>query len=122
MLYLRSLTDYKLIPNDYVLIMLDGRSFSSTIKRYFKKPFDDTFINIMNETALYLCNNVQGCKFAYVQSDEISLMYGYCVKKMVRKTSKNYQKFHKNDIKIEKFLTFNKRHIKFLNFLIVNKL
>ena len=73
MLYLRSLTDYKLIPNDYVLIMLDGRSFSSTIKRYFKKPFDDTFINIMNETALYLCNNVQGCKFAYVQSDEISL-------------------------------------------------
>ena len=74
MLYLRSLTDYKLIPNDYVLIMLDGRSFSSTIKRYFKKPFDDTFINIMNETALYLCNNVQGCKFAYVQSDEISLI------------------------------------------------
>ena len=37
MLYRRSLTDYKLIPNDYVLIMLDGRSFSSTIKRYFKK-------------------------------------------------------------------------------------
>lgn len=28
----------------------------------------------MNETALYLCNNVQGCKFAYVQSDEISLI------------------------------------------------
>ena len=40
----------------------------------------------------------------------------YVMMKMVRKTSKNYQKFHKNDIKIEKFLTFDKRHIKFLNF------
>ncbi len=74
MLYLRSLTDYKLMPNSYVMIMLDGRSFSSTIKKYFKKPFDDTFISIMNETAIYLCEQIQGCKFAYVQSDEISLV------------------------------------------------
>lgn len=74
MLYLRSLTDYKLIPNSYVMVMLDGRSFSSTIKKYFKKPFDDTFIDIMNETARYLCERIQGCKFAYVQSDEISLV------------------------------------------------
>ena len=74
MLYLRSLTDYKLMPNSYVMVMLDGRSFSSTIKKYFKKPFDDTFISIMNETARYLCERIQGCKFAYVQSDEISLV------------------------------------------------
>jgi tRNA(His) 5'-end guanylyltransferase len=29
---------------------------------------------MMNETAKFLCNNVQGCKLAYVQSDEISLL------------------------------------------------
>jgi hypothetical protein len=29
---------------------------------------------MMNETAQYVCKNVQGCKFAYVQSDEISFV------------------------------------------------
>lgn len=73
MLYYRGLTDYKLIPNSYVLLMLDGRSFSKFCKQ-FKKPYDATFINMMNETAKYLCANIEGCKFAYVQSDEISLV------------------------------------------------
>ena len=74
MLYYRGLSDYRLIPNSYVLLMLDGRSFSSFVKNYFEKPFDDKFINMMNETAKYLCEKIQGCKFAYVQSDEISLV------------------------------------------------
>ena len=74
MLYYRGLSDYRLIPNSYVLLMLDGRSFSSFVKNYFDKPFDDKFINMMNETAKYLCEKIQGCKFAYVQSDEISLV------------------------------------------------
>lgn len=74
MLYYRSLTDVKLIPNSYVLLMLDGRAFSSFVKNYFEKPFDDKFITMMNETAKYLCEKIQGCKFAYVQSDEISLV------------------------------------------------
>lgn len=39
-----------------------------------------------------------------------------------KKNFEKLSKFHKNDIKIEKFLTFDKRYIKFLNFLIVNKL
>lgn len=74
MLYFRSLTDYKLLPNSYVLIMLDGRSFSKLIKNKFEKPFDDMFINMMNETAKYLCKSIEGVKFGYVQSDEISLV------------------------------------------------
>ena len=74
MLYYRGLSDYRLIPNSYVLLMLDGRAFSSFVKNYFDKPFDDKFINMMNETAKYLCEKIQGCKFAYVQSDEISLV------------------------------------------------
>lgn len=73
-LYYRGLTDYRLLPNSYVLVMVDGRSFSHLVKNKFQKPFDDEFIRMMNETAEYVCKNVQGCKFAYVQSDEISFV------------------------------------------------
>lgn len=72
--YYRSLTDYKLMPNSYVLVMVDGHCFSKLIKNKFDKPFDDLFINMMNETAMYLCENIQGAKFAYTQSDEISIL------------------------------------------------
>lgn len=72
-LYYRSLSDYRLLPNSNVIVMLDGRSFSKLIKNRFEKPFDTDFIDMMNQTAVYLCKNVQNCKFAYVQSDEISL-------------------------------------------------
>jgi len=72
--YYRGLTDYKLTPNTNILVMLDGKNFSTLIKNNFKKPFDDDFIDMMNKTAQFLCKNVQGVKFAYVQSDEISLL------------------------------------------------
>ena len=72
--YYRSLTDYKLVPNTYVLAMVDGHCFSRVIKNKFDKPFDDMFIKMMNETAKYLCENIQGAKFAYTQSDEISIL------------------------------------------------
>lgn len=72
--YYRSLTDYRIQGNNDILVMLDGKNFSKMIKNNFKKPFDDDFIDMMNRTAQFLCNNVQGVKFAYVQSDEISLL------------------------------------------------
>ena len=72
--YFRSLTDYKLIPNSYVIAMLDGHSFSKLIKNKFKKPFDERFMGYMNKVAEYLCTRLQGVKLAYVQSDEISLL------------------------------------------------
>ena len=74
MRYYRNLTDYKLMPKSYVLVLLDGRSFSTMIKNKFEKPFDDKFIYMMNETAKYVCSKVEGAKFGYVQSDEISLV------------------------------------------------
>lgn len=74
MLYFRGLSDYKLMPNSYILVMLDGRSFSKLIKNNFERPFSNKFIDMMNETAKFVCQNVQGCKFGYVQSDEISLV------------------------------------------------
>ena len=66
--------DYKVDVDKYILVHIDGRSFSRMIKNRFQKPFDRKFIEIMNETAIYLCENVQGAKIAYVQSDEISLL------------------------------------------------
>lgn len=72
MLYYRGFTNYKLPSKSYVLAMLDGRKFSSYTKS-LNKPFDEGFIDDMNETAKYLCQNISGCKFAFVQSDEISL-------------------------------------------------
>ena len=66
--------NYFLDPDKYIIAHIDGRSFSKMIKNKFKKPFDDTFIEAMNETAKYLCKEVQGCIFAYTQSDEISLI------------------------------------------------
>lgn len=72
--YYQSVTNYKLVPNSYVICHLDGKNFSRLIKNNFKKPFDKDFIIMMNNTAKFLCENVQGCKLAYVQSDEISLL------------------------------------------------
>lgn len=72
--YFRDLCDHRLMPNSYVLVMVDGRSFSNKIKSKFGKPFDTDFINMMNETARYVCNNIGGVKFAYTQSDEISFV------------------------------------------------
>jgi tRNA(His) 5'-end guanylyltransferase len=57
----------------YTIIRLDGKAFH-TFTRGMDKPYDVSFIEAMNETAKYLCANVQGCKMAYVQSDEISLL------------------------------------------------
>ena len=49
---LRNATDYKLNKNTYTMVMIDGKNFSKLIKNHYKKPFDDIFINIMNEVAI----------------------------------------------------------------------
>ena len=56
-----------------VIIRIDGRAFHS-FTRGFEKPFDYHLMKTMWETARYLCENIEGCKIAYVQSDEISLL------------------------------------------------
>lgn len=61
-----------LIPKLPAVVRLDGRAFHTYTKQ-FKKPFDDVLINTMDETAKYLCSKIQGAKFAFVQSDEISI-------------------------------------------------
>ena len=66
--------DYHVDVDKYILVHVDGRSFSKNIKNKYKKPFDNEFIGMMNQVAVYLCENVQGAKIAYTQSDEITLL------------------------------------------------
>lgn len=56
-----------------VIIRLDGKAFH-TYTKGLDKPFDEGLIEDMQLTAQYLCENIQGCKLAYTQSDEISLL------------------------------------------------
>ncbi len=55
------------------IIRVDGKAFH-TYTSDLIRPFDDAFMEDMDSTAIYLCENVQGAKFAYVQSDEISVL------------------------------------------------
>lgn len=57
----------------YTVIRLDGKAFH-TFTKNFKRPFDENLIRMMNQTAIALCEEIQGAKFAYTQSDEISLL------------------------------------------------
>lgn len=57
----------------YTIIRVDGKAFH-TYTRGLKQPFDDGLIEDMDATACYLCKNIQGAKFAFVQSDEISIL------------------------------------------------
>jgi len=57
----------------YTIMRLDGKAFHSFTKG-FDRPYSSTLIGAMDETAIALCKNIQGCQFAYVQSDEISLL------------------------------------------------
>lgn len=57
----------------YTIIRIDGKAFH-TFTEGFDFPFDEEFIKMMNESAKKLCEEIQGVKIAYVQSDEISLV------------------------------------------------
>ena len=56
-----------------LIIRIDGCHFHSFTKD-FTRPFDESFLACMRATAKDLCENIMGAKFAYTQSDEISLL------------------------------------------------
>ena len=56
-----------------VAIRVDMRA-GHTFTRGFKRPFDYIFMKSMQETAKYMCENMGNAKFAYVQSDEITII------------------------------------------------
>ena len=63
----------KLIRRMPVAIRIDGKAFH-TFTCGFREPFDKILMQAMQETMLYLCENIQGCVFGYTQSDEITLI------------------------------------------------
>lgn len=56
-----------------VILRLDMRAGHSFTKG-FERPFDEVFIKTIQDTAKYLCENIQNCKLSYQQSDEITLL------------------------------------------------
>jgi len=66
-------TRYKLVRRTNTIIRIDGKAFH-TYTKGLKRPFDEGLMEDMNKTTEYLCQNIQGAKFGYVQSDEISIL------------------------------------------------
>jgi tRNA(His) 5'-end guanylyltransferase len=65
--------DIRVPARTYVMIRLDGKGFSKYTKM-FEKPFDRTLSHVMDFATIELCKYMNP-KFAYTQSDEISLMF-----------------------------------------------
>lgn len=57
----------------YTIIRVDGRAFH-TFTAGCKRPFDEELIADMNAVAISLCEKITGAQFAFVQSDEVSVL------------------------------------------------
>jgi tRNA(His) 5'-end guanylyltransferase len=71
--YYENVSRYYLTRKIPVILRIDGKAFH-TFTKNFKKPFDDSFSILMERTAIKLCEEIQGSKCAYKQSDEISIL------------------------------------------------
>jgi tRNA(His) 5'-end guanylyltransferase len=71
--YYEAIPKHRLMRRTPVAIRIDGRAFH-TFTRGFQKPFDEVLGNAMARTMEYLCQNIQGAKLGYTQSDEITIL------------------------------------------------
>ena len=62
-----------LVRRTPIIVRVDGKAFH-TLTRGMGKPFDPVFVQTMQDTMKYLCENIQGCVLGYCQSDEITLV------------------------------------------------
>lgn len=69
-----SISKTKLMKRCPVICRIDGKAHHS-LTRGFKRPFDEVYMKSMQETAKYLCENLQGVVLSYQQSDEITLVF-----------------------------------------------
>jgi tRNA(His) guanylyltransferase len=67
-------TRYMLPRRTYFILRLDGKSFH-TYTRNCVKPFDLGLIEDMDQAVINMMPEIHGSKFAYVQSDEISILF-----------------------------------------------
>lgn len=63
----------KIDPGHYAIVRVDGRAFSH-LSKLLDKPYSIPFMDWMDAAAVALCHEMQGAVFAYVQSDEISVL------------------------------------------------
>jgi tRNA(His) guanylyltransferase len=69
--YFHALT---VLPGAWTVIRLDGRRFSRFTEQHFDKPFDPRFSDLMVTTAEAVLTELGG-RFAYTESDEISVLF-----------------------------------------------
>jgi tRNA(His) 5'-end guanylyltransferase len=75
----KRMKDYESVPKTRLMkrcpvaCRIDGKAHHS-FTRGFKRPFDEVYIKSMQQTAKYLCENIQGVVLSYQQSDEITLI------------------------------------------------
>ncbi len=66
-------TRFFLPRRTYTLLRVDGKSFH-TYTRDCERPYDQALMDDMDTAALALCVSIEGAQFAFVQSDEISVL------------------------------------------------
>jgi tRNA(His) guanylyltransferase len=68
-----NVSNFKLMRKGYTILRLDGKAFHTYTKGLLR-PFDQGLVDDMDNTAIYLCENIQNVICGYVQSDEITLI------------------------------------------------
>jgi len=65
--------DLEILRRLPVIIRVDGKNFHK-LTRKLKRPYDSALLNLMANTMLAVARQMDGCIFAYQQSDEISFV------------------------------------------------
>lgn len=68
-----NITRYSLPRRTYTILRLDGKAFH-TYTKGLKKPFDSELSGDITSSVSLLLKEIGGAKFAYCQSDEISIL------------------------------------------------
>lgn len=64
---------WKVPSRSYAIVRVDGRSFHGYTKG-MDRPFDEVLMAAMDLVGVALCQEISGAQFAYVQSDEVSVL------------------------------------------------
>ena len=67
------ITRYRLPRRTYTIIRLDGKAFH-TYTRYLDRPYDQRFLETLDYATQFTVRSIDGAQFAYVQSDEVSIL------------------------------------------------
>jgi tRNA(His) guanylyltransferase len=71
--YYEDRTRFSLTRRTHTVIRVDGKAFH-TFTKSFERPFDERLAWAMDYACQKMCENIQGAKFGFVQSDEISIL------------------------------------------------